>query len=188
MVMNEPTKGLALCRGDVLVISIGKLQRLGACDLVLWEMHVHLIAVEVRIVGVAIRVVHAYSLLARQDSHAVAHDGRLMKRGLSIHENYVAIGEMTVLLLAAADAEVVVCRGQQLVSQRHSVLRGLVPQVDYLAVLVLDGRSAGPPIDAVDDSLLHLLEDVVGNGFRECEIPGEDRGNTTLVGLNVGIG
>jgi hypothetical protein len=59
-------------------------------------MKVHLIAIEICVVCVAVRVVHANSLLLWQNSCNVRHNTRLMKRGLSVNKEDITVVHMSI--------------------------------------------------------------------------------------------
>ncbi len=59
-------------------------------------MHVHLISIEISIVGVAVSIVHSQSVLVLQDNDSVGHDAGPVESGLAIHEHVVTIAEMPV--------------------------------------------------------------------------------------------
>ncbi len=144
MILDQATQGVSGRSRDVLVIRIGQLKRFHSRNLVLGEMHVHLVTVEVGVVSVAVGVMHADRLLAWQHSDSVTHDGGLVECRLPVHENHVAVRQMPMDLLVAQAAEVVSGRRKKLVCQRDTVLERLGSQVDDLAVLVFDGCSTRP--------------------------------------------
>ena len=91
-------------------------------------MAVHLVAVKVSVVSVTVGIVHSQRLLldVRQHSGLVRHDGRLVQRGLAVHEHHVTVDEMAVDLVA------------WLVEQQprlgHALLQRQLGQRDELAV------------------------------------------------------
>ena len=64
-------------------------------------MDVHLIAVEVSIVSIAVGVMHPDGLLLGQNASDMRHDRRLMQSWLPIHQQHVAVSEMAVDYFAA---------------------------------------------------------------------------------------
>mmetsp|Transcript_27193 Transcript_27193/g.55660 ORF Transcript_27193/g.55660 Transcript_27193/m.55660 type:complete len:262 (-) Transcript_27193:68-853(-) len=75
---------------DLLALGLGK-QRHG-------QVAVHLVAVEVRVVTVAVGVVHADGLLGRRQvlkhPHSVRHHGGLVQRRLPVHDHHVPVHEV----------------------------------------------------------------------------------------------
>ena len=71
--------------------------RLG--KLILREMHVHLVTIEIGVVGVTIGVVHANNPLIGKDTSLVTHDGGFVESWLTVHQDVITSGEMTVDLL-----------------------------------------------------------------------------------------
>jgi hypothetical protein len=59
-------------------------------------MKVHLIAIEICVVCVAVCVVHANSLLLWQNSCNVGHNTRLMKGGLSINKKNITVVHVSI--------------------------------------------------------------------------------------------
>ena len=86
------------------MISICDLQRFCPRNLSLREMHVHLVSVEISVVCIAVGIVHSNCFLAWQDSCSVAHYGGLVKSWLTIHQNYITVGQMSMHLLVASTA------------------------------------------------------------------------------------
>jgi hypothetical protein len=126
------------------MVRISQLKRFDTRNLVLGKVHVHLVTVEVGIVGVAVGVVHANGFFPWQNPNSVTHDGGLVERRLPVHQDHITVGQVPMDLLVPLAAEVVPGRGKELVRQRNAVLERLCTQVDDLAVLVLNGRGAGP--------------------------------------------
>lgn len=99
-VLDQATDGLATCRHAVLLVSGHQVVGLRECLVALRQMQVHLITIEVSIVGVAVCVVHPDSLLLRQHSAPVSHDARLVQRRLSVNQQWIPVGEMPIDYLA----------------------------------------------------------------------------------------
>jgi len=122
MILDQATEWGAIGGHEVLVVGVGNEIGLSTGDLVLGEMHVHLITIKISIVGVAIGVVHTQRLLAGENTRNVSHHGRLVECGLAVHDHNVAILDVTKDLLA--DYGTVSCGlgGEELVAQRSSSL------------------------------------------------------------------
>ena len=69
--------------------------------LILREMHVHLITIEIGIVSVTIGVVHANNPLIGKHTSLVTHYRGFMESWLTVHQDVITSGEMTVDLLVA---------------------------------------------------------------------------------------
>ncbi len=63
-------------------------------DSILHEMSVHLIAIEIRVVRLARRVIHAQRALSLQHAHAMSHDRRLVQGRLPVHQQHVPGGQV----------------------------------------------------------------------------------------------
>ena len=100
VVLDEAAQRLAVGGDDVLLVGRGDLVRLGARELGLAHVHVHLVAIEVGVVRVAVGVVHADDLLAHQHARLVRHDARLVQRRLAVDQQRVARLEVAPHLLA----------------------------------------------------------------------------------------
>ena len=64
--------------------------------MVLWEMDVHLITIEISVIGFTVSVMHPDGLLFWKHSGDMSLDGRLMKSWLSVHEQWVARQKVSV--------------------------------------------------------------------------------------------
>ena len=102
VVLDEATQRLPVGGYDVLVVGRGDPVCLGARELVLAHVHIHLVAVEVRIVRVAVGVVHADHLLPHEHTRLVRHDAGLVQRRLPVDQEGIARAKMTPDLLARA--------------------------------------------------------------------------------------
>jgi hypothetical protein len=65
VILNETSQWFSSCCGEILVIGVCNLQCFSTGDFVLREVHIHFISIEISIVCVAVRVVHANGFLAR---------------------------------------------------------------------------------------------------------------------------
>ena len=64
----------------------------------LYQVTIHLVAIEICIVTVTVGVVQADGLLGhmRKDTRLVSHDGGLVKRGLTVYQQHVPVHHVTV--------------------------------------------------------------------------------------------
>ena len=64
----------------------------------LYQVTVHLVAIEICVVTVTVSVVQADGLLGHmsKDTCLVGHDGGLVKRGLTVYQEHVAVHHVTV--------------------------------------------------------------------------------------------
>lgn len=120
-------KRLAVRRHEVLIVRVGDQVRLGARELVLRKVDVHLVAVKVGVVGVAVCIVKTQRALAGQHARNVRHHRRLVQRRLPVHEKNIAVAEVPKhalvhrAQLARAGLDL---RRQQLARERHALLIG----------------------------------------------------------------
>ena len=104
VILNQTSQRVTGSSRKVLMVGVGDAECLGAGDFVLREVHVHLVTVEIGVVGVAVGVVHAQCLLSWQYSGAVTHHGRLVECGLTVHDDNVAVVQVAVDLLRPCTA------------------------------------------------------------------------------------
>ena len=150
-------------------------------------MHVHFITIEIRIVGVAVRVVHPNSPFIGKYSSFVTHNGRLVERGLAVHQNDIASGEMAVDLLVPRSLHSPVRRCKQLVSKCCPLIQAFELEIGDLANFVFNCCGTRVFVRSVDDSLLHLPEVMVGHRLRISQLFGEHEWDTDFVGFDVGV-
>mmetsp|Transcript_24752 Transcript_24752/g.86164 ORF Transcript_24752/g.86164 Transcript_24752/m.86164 type:complete len:1050 (-) Transcript_24752:600-3749(-) len=99
VVLNQAAQRLAVGGHQVLELRRRDLVRLRAAQLVLREVHVHLVAVKVGVVRLAVGVVHADGLLralhgSSQHSCPMRHDRRLVQRRLPVHQHDVTVAQV----------------------------------------------------------------------------------------------
>lgn len=83
---------------QVLLVGADERVGLGAAQLALGEVGVHLVSVEVGVVGLAVGVVEPQHLLPGQDARRVGLDGRPVQRGLTVQQQHVAVLDVPVYL------------------------------------------------------------------------------------------
>lgn len=79
-------------------------------------------------------------------------------------------------------------RGQQLASERNSLVESQFIQRNLGTVLVLNKCGTGMNFRTVDYELTELSNILLSNRFRIRELLGEDRRDTDFVGLNIDVG
>ena len=99
VILNQTAEGFPVRRHGILLIGANNLVRLGATEVILRKVQVHLVAVEIGIVRGTVRVVHADRALALEHARGVRHDAGLVQRRLAIDQQHVAVAKMTVHLL-----------------------------------------------------------------------------------------
>ena len=72
--MYEFSDGFAIRGGDVLLIVHGYLVGLSSCKITLEEMEVHLVSIEVSVVGFAVGVMETDSLFVGKYTSHMSHD------------------------------------------------------------------------------------------------------------------
>jgi hypothetical protein len=188
MILDKTSERLSSRARKILVVSIGNLESLCSSNFVLGEMHIHFISIEIGVVGVAVGVVHANRFFTRQDTNSVTHDRRLVECRLSVHQDDITVGKMSVNLLVAGTSSVAACGSEELISQRHTVVNRLVAKVDNLAIFVFDRESTGPFVNTINNCLLHVSEVVACDGLRVCQLLRKDGRHTNFVSFDIGIG
>mmetsp|Transcript_149658 Transcript_149658/g.480491 ORF Transcript_149658/g.480491 Transcript_149658/m.480491 type:complete len:623 (+) Transcript_149658:3713-5581(+) len=187
VVLNETAQWLARSRDQVLLVRPGNGQSLHAANGVLGCVQIHLIAVEVRIVGVTIHIMQPDGLLLSQHPRSVRHDAGLMQRRLTVHEQRVAglqVPEDRHRGLAALD----VC--DQLLGDGLATLEVQFVQVlDALAAVGL--RNVHFSGAWVLRTSLHQLSEILGvvrgGDLRILEAFGDGLWDTDLGGLDVQV-
>ena len=99
MVLDQAPQRRSVGGHRVLLIRSDNLVRLGSREVILRKVEVHLIAVEIRVVRLAVGVVHANRALAGKHLGGVRHDARFVQSGLPVHQEDVAVAEVPVHLL-----------------------------------------------------------------------------------------
>ncbi len=103
VVLNEAAQRRPVLGHQVLLANVGDELGLAPGLVVLREVDVHLVAVEVGVVGLAVGVVEAERVPGRrEDADLVRHDGGAVERGLTVDEDDVAARHVPV------DKEIVV--------------------------------------------------------------------------------
>lgn len=64
MVLDKSSQRFPLCPRQVLIVGICDLQRFCPGNLVLGEMHIHLISIKVGVIGIAVYIIYSESLFA----------------------------------------------------------------------------------------------------------------------------
>ena len=90
-VLDETSDRFTGCGHDILLVCGHKLVGFGSRLVGLRQMDVHLVTVEVSVVGAAVGVVHADRLLFGQNLRKMRHHTRLMQRGLSVDQQDITI-------------------------------------------------------------------------------------------------
>lgn len=111
-----------------------------------------------------------------------------MKCWLTVHQNYVPVGEVSMDLFISRATGAITARSQQLIRQSEPLICSLASQIENLPILALDRSSSRPYINSIYDSLLHLLEIMTGDRLRKGQFLGKDGWYTDLIGLDVGVG
>mmetsp|Transcript_12143 Transcript_12143/g.39928 ORF Transcript_12143/g.39928 Transcript_12143/m.39928 type:complete len:320 (+) Transcript_12143:4727-5686(+) len=159
MILDESSKRFPVRGHRKLVARAHNRVSLRAPVLVLREVEVHLVAVKIRVVRGAVRIVHADRALPFDDASAVRHHPRLVQRRLAIDEKHVAI--LKVSVDGARLREAVVLHREQRLGHRLSLLLVEHLEIDDVSSLVLHSVRAWVNLVAVDDELAEML-DVLG--------------------------
>ena len=183
-VLDEPTERCAVLGDEVLLVRERDELSLSACHLTLGDMDVHLIAIKVRIVCIAVTIMHANGAFILEDLHRVGHDAWLVKRGLPVHKRHVAVAEVSVDGLVPT-------RGCGVYSEEACslALAGLCIEVkvNAIAVLVLNIICAGVDVRPVEDAASEALHVAGRDGLRVRQALAEVEREADLVCVNVGV-
>ena len=178
-VLDEFSERLSVRSADVVEVVEAESVALRARDVGLEEVQVHLVSVEIGVVGFAVRVVHSEGLLFGEDAHDVAEQRVLVQTRLSVEEDDVPGDQVPVDgLVLGVDEE---CFGES-----DPLLVREVFQLDFSAVV--DQVVRAGPLRAADDELAELLNVVLVDGFREGELFGDEHRDSDLVRLQVWVG
>ena len=99
MTMERP-QGQTHLGNKVLLIGAGQDVGLGPAQFTLGEVGIHLVSVEVGVVGLAVGVVEPQDFLFREDAGAMRLDGGPVQGGLPVQEENVPILHMPAHLRA----------------------------------------------------------------------------------------
>ena len=136
------------------------------------NVQVHLVTVEIGVVGCGDGKVHAEGRVWH-DSHSVTHHGFLVKRGLTVEDDVVAIYDVTLHFPAEL---------------KLNVLRSLVvPEVNTLTGVADDVLGTWMLVRSIANQLVHLVDVVVVHCLRERQGSRNRSGNTHLVERQVGV-
>lgn len=119
-----------------------------------------------------------------------------MQSWLSVENDDVTVPDVPIHLLVlgswanSGGSNIVFAplRGQQLASERNSLVESQLIQRNLGTVLVLNKCGTGMNFRTVDYELTELSNILLGNRFRIREFLGEDRRDTDFVGLNIDVG
>lgn len=99
MIMEQP-QGQTYLGNKVLLIGAGQDVGLGPAQFTLGEVGVHLISIEVGVVGLAVGVVESQDFLLGEDTGAMRLDGGPVQGGLPVQEENVPVLHMPAHLRA----------------------------------------------------------------------------------------
>ncbi|GIX62912.1 secretin receptor [Babesia caballi] len=185
VVLDQPPQRLAVLRHGELAVGVGDELGLGLRQRVLRQVQVHLVSVEVRVVGVAVHVVEPEDLLVRQHLHEVPHDPGLVQRRLPVHQHHVAVQDVPVHHARQAAVGAV---GQQQLRLGLALVERERPQVVELPMLVaveIRARVGARPVDQQAAQQVHVVR---GHVLRDGQLRREHEGDAHLVGLQEAIG
>mmetsp|Transcript_54890 Transcript_54890/g.95990 ORF Transcript_54890/g.95990 Transcript_54890/m.95990 type:complete len:233 (+) Transcript_54890:976-1674(+) len=100
VILDQTTQGSAAGGANVLVVCVADVVSFRAGQLALHKVAIHLVTIEIGVVSVAVGIVHAQGLLLHVAQHArlVCHDSRLVQCGLAVHQQHIAIDQVSVHL------------------------------------------------------------------------------------------
>ena len=140
------------------------------------QVHVHLVAVEIRVVRRRHRDVHPKSGVGH-DPNPVTHDGHLVQRRLTVEEHAVAVDHVPLHLVPVLESLVALAFHE--------------PKVQALAILaddVLGPSLARGRVRAVLDELTQALDVVRGHRLRVGHVESDRPRDAELVEHQVGVG
>ena len=178
-VLDKTSEGLSTCGHAVLLVS-GH-QTVCFCDrlVALRQVNVHLIAVKISVVGVAVGVVHSDCLLLWQYATSMSHDTGLVQGGLPIHKQWIVVREVAVYDFST---------DIQKLGGAISLFWGHVRKMNNLAcLLILDHVGTRVNCGTVSHGLPESLGIETSYRFWVRELLGHEYWNSDLVSSNIRV-
>lgn len=143
-------------------------------------MNVHLVSIEVSIVGATVGIVHTDCLLFWQDLRQMCHHTWLMKGRLSVDKKDISVAKVAMDYLLAY---------LELLSDSIPVLLGHVLEEDLVAtVFIFDHVGTRVHLGAIPHKCAKSLDVDIRNTLGKGQLFGHEHGHADLISRDVGVG